>query len=295
MADQGVTNMDSWKKELLTTERGIFEIFTKGTGSPLCVTHLYSEFNETGDYFADSFTDIHKVYLVNLREAGNSEKAHEPYQLSMLEAILDLEAIRQSLGFNRWIFAGHSTGGMLGIMYGVYFSDSLNSLAIVGAAAREYHTFSADCIYNQEHSKFARMQELIEMLKHPKLTTDERKTISVERTKLSLYHPDRYDELFNKDIHKKMSATRMNFFNRELPLFDVTRKLKLITARTLVACGEHDVQCPLEYSLEMNELIPNSNLVIFHESNHYLFLEEKQLFQSEINTFFKEIPNVEYN
>lgn len=66
--------MNSWDRILLNTSRGTFEIFVKGEGEPLCVTHHYSEFNETGDYFAETFTNSHKVYLVNLREAGKSEK-----------------------------------------------------------------------------------------------------------------------------------------------------------------------------------------------------------------------------
>lgn len=281
--------MGSWKKELIVTARGTFEVFSKGEGDPLCVTHYYSEFNDSGDYFAESFTHGHKVYLVNLRESGGSEKAHEPYQLSMLETIFDLEAIREAIGFHRWDFAGHSTGGMLGVLYGIHFSESLRSLIIVGAAAREYASFSSDCIYNSEHPKFNRMQELIEMLKLPNLSEVERKRISIERTKLSLYKPDWYEELFDQHIHKKMSATRMNFFNRELQLFDLTRKLKLITAQTLIICGEHDVQCPLKYSIEMNELIPRSKLLIFHASNHYPFLEEKDLFKNQIENFMEEV------
>lgn len=283
--------MVSWKKELLATKRGSFEIFTKGTGAPLCVTHLYSEFNESGDYFAESFTHSHKVYLVNLREAGCSEKAHEPYQLSMLETILDLEGIREALGLSCWSFAGHSTGGMLGVMYGIYFSESLDSIVIVGAAAREFVTFSSNCIYNPRHAQFERMQELIETLKLPNVLEVDRKVLSVERTKLSLYQPERYGKMFDKKIHKKMSAIRMDFFNRELSLFDVTRKLELISVRTLIICGKHDVQCPLEYSVEMNELIPNSDLLIFDKSNHYPFLEEKDLFRIEIDRFFKEVSS----
>lgn len=45
-----------WKRQMLRTKRGTFELFTKGNGEPLCVTHHYSQFNETGDYFADVFT-----------------------------------------------------------------------------------------------------------------------------------------------------------------------------------------------------------------------------------------------
>lgn len=126
--------MGYWEKELLNTSRGIFEIFIKGEGKPLCMTHHYSVFNQTGDYFAETFTKTNKVFLVNLRETGHSEKAVEPYQLSMLESIFDLEAIREKLGF-----AGHSTGGMLGIIYGIYFSNSLDFNVIVGGSCKRIY------------------------------------------------------------------------------------------------------------------------------------------------------------
>lgn len=280
--------MDKWEKNFVNTPRGTFELFIKGKGEPICVTHLYSEFNETGDYFAESFVKTHKVFLVNLREAGNSEKASQPYELSLLESIFDLEAIREALGHNKWGFAGHSTGGMLGVIYGIYFSNSLKFNVIVGAAAREYMTFSPDCIYNKEHRNYRRMQDLIEVLKRSDLPIDTRKELSKERTKLSLFEPARFDELFSLNIQKKMSAIRLNYFSREVQIFDVTKKLKLISTPTLIICGKYDVQCPITYSIEMNELIPHSTLILFNKSNHYPFLEEAELFNKEIKTFMLE-------
>ncbi|MFP7299222.1 alpha/beta fold hydrolase [Neobacillus niacini] len=277
----------SWNQLMINTPRGTFEVFLKGEGEPLCITHHYSEFNETGDYFAESFTHTHQVYLVNLREAGNSPKAVEPYQLSMLETIFDLEGIREALGIEKWGFAGHSTGGMLGIVYGIYFSSSLRFNVIVGAAAREYTTFSPECIYNRNHPKYKVMQELLEALKNPDLSAERRNKLSNERTKLSLYKPDRFNDYFNLNIRKKISASRLNYFNREIQLFDVTRKLTLISSPALIMCGKHDVQCPLPYSLEMNEYIPNSKLVVFDNSNHYPFLEEAELFSTEFTQFLK--------
>ncbi|WLD94313.1 alpha/beta fold hydrolase [Alkalihalobacillus sp. AL-G] len=277
--------MANWQTQMIDTNRGSFEVFIKGEGTPVCVTHHYSEFNSSGDYFADSFTDNHKVYLVNLREAGNSEKAHESYQLSMFEAVLDLEAIRDALGYSTWTFAGHSTGGMIGVLYGIHFSASLDSLIIVGSAAREFASSSAKCIYNREHPEYQNMQDLIEELKDPKLTKDERGELSKERTKLSLHNPEQYDVYFSKPTHKKMSAVRMNFFVREALIFDVTRQLKKITADTLIICGEHDVQCPIEFSQEMHRLIPNSELVVFDQSNHYPFLEQRKLFQRVVHEY----------
>jgi proline iminopeptidase len=281
--------LKKWNEMLVETHRGTFEVFTAGEGEPLCVTHLYSDFNDTGDYFAEEFTDSHKVILVNLREAGNSEKAHEHYELSMLETTFDLDAIRESLGYVEWIFAGHSTGGILAMVYGIYFSDSLKGIIAVGAAARDYYAFSKNCIYHSSHPQFQVMQDFNRRLKQKDLSAEERRELSINRTKLSLCKPENYHEYFNKNIHKGISAVRMNFMNREFQLFDVTRKLQLITAPTMIMCGEHDVQCPLEYSLEMAEGIPEAELAVFKNSSHYPFLEENDLFHEKVSSFLKRI------
>ncbi|MFJ8260617.1 alpha/beta fold hydrolase [Rummeliibacillus sp. NPDC094406] len=271
-----------WIRQYVSTERGVFEIFISGDGSPVCITHNYSEFNETGDAFAETFTDNHKVILVNLRETGNSAKATEPYQLSIIEAVLDLDEIRKELGYNKWSFAGHSTGGMIGVLYGIHFSNSLKSLILVGTSAREYTLSSKDCIYNAKHPKNQRMIELISLLKSGTLTEIEKEKLTEERTKFSLYNPNKYNEYFSFNIKKEMSTKRLDFFNRELSIFDVTRQLDRITTNTLIICGRYDVQCPIQYSIEMSKLIPNNKLVIFEESNHYPFLEEKEKFKDSI-------------
>ena len=93
-----------WKQQIINTKRGTFELFTKGNGEPLCITHHYSQFNETGDYFADVFTSTHRVLLINLRDAGNSVKAKSENELRMIETVHDLEAIREALQFPHGIW-----------------------------------------------------------------------------------------------------------------------------------------------------------------------------------------------
>ena len=61
--------MSEWKREIIETTRGCFEVFVKGKGEPICITHHYSEFNESGDYFAETFIENNKVFLVNLKDA----------------------------------------------------------------------------------------------------------------------------------------------------------------------------------------------------------------------------------
>ncbi|MDG5472120.1 alpha/beta hydrolase [Jeotgalibacillus sp. ET6] len=276
--------MSGWKQEMISTTRGKFEVFVKGRGDPVCVTHHYSEFNESGDYFADTFSDQNKVFLVNLKEAGNSDKAKNPHELSIVDAVLDLEEIRKVYGFPSWTFAGHSTGGMIGVLYGIHFSPSLTRLVLTGAAARKY-TSSSQCIYNEKHQDFKRMQELIEQLKDKNLEDAERKALTKERTQLSLVLPQNYDSYFAQNITKKISGRRLNFFSREQLIFDVTRQLHRVSAKTTILCGRQDLQCPVEFSIEMSELIPFADIHIFERSGHYPFLEEKDAFKEVVKKY----------
>ncbi|UOY92310.1 alpha/beta hydrolase [Ectobacillus sp. JY-23] len=276
-----------WETTFIETERGIFEVFIKGTGEPLCITHLYSEFNHSGDYFADIFTNTHQVFLVNLRGVGGSETEIHEEQLSMLETVRDLDAIKESLGFSTWHFAGHSTGGMLGLLYAIHFGSSLESLIVVGSAASKDYALIKESIYNPEHPQFDYMQELAEALKVPNITSEQRKELSINRTKLSLYKPENYQIYFNKNIQKRMSAKRMNYFSKEFPNFDLRSQLKKINVKTLVICGNYDVQCPIQCSLEIKERIANSTLIPFKNSNHYPFLEEGEKFINTIHEFYK--------
>ncbi|MED0968640.1 alpha/beta hydrolase [Bacillus paramycoides] len=277
-----------WKQQIINTKRGKFELFIKGDGEPLCITHHYSQFNETGDYFAETFTPAHRVFLINLRDAGNSVKAQSENELRMIETIHDLEAIRDALQLPTWHFAGHSTGGMLGLLYAITYPNPLQSLVIVGAAASNY-TKTSNCIYHPEHPQFHYMQELIENLKSPLLTKEERKKLSTKRTKLSLCTPENYNSYFCKPIQKTMSASRMNAFAKEYSSFDLRECLPSIQTKALIICGKHDVQCPIQYSLEMHEGIRNSIFVPFKYSNHYPFLEEASRFTSTIQEFYKSL------
>ncbi|MEM5624882.1 alpha/beta hydrolase [Bacillus wiedmannii] len=282
-----------WTQQIVPTKRGTFELFTKGNGEPLCITHHYSQFNETGDHFADIFTVTHRVFLINLRDAGNSVKANSENELSMIETVHDLEAIRESLQLPTWHFAGHSTGGMLGLLYAITYPNSLQSLVIVGAAASNY-TETLFCIYHPAHPQFHYMQQLIENLKSPHLTSEERKELSTNRTKLSLYKPENYNSYFCKPIQKAMAASRMNAFAHEYPSFDLRTSLPFIQTKTLIICGRYDVQCPIQYSIKMHDGIRNSIFVPFENSNHYPFLEEAAQFSSTTQEFYKSLRQYRY-
>ncbi|ATP40341.1 hypothetical protein CSE16_09935 [Solibacillus sp. R5-41] len=72
-------------------------------------------------------------------------------------------------------------------------------------------TFSNDCIYNSEHVHFEKIQNLLRLIKNKELSTDERNKLKIERTKLSLYMPNKYEQYFSLAITKDISAISLNF------------------------------------------------------------------------------------
>ena len=123
-----------WERKMIETTRGTFEYFTCGNGEPLAITHFYSAFTEKGNWFANPFTKHYQVFLINVRGAGNSPEIIFDEELKLHNVILDLEAIREALFFEKWTFAGHSTGGMLALQYAVDKQQSLTSI-ICGCSA----------------------------------------------------------------------------------------------------------------------------------------------------------------
>ncbi len=64
----------------------------------------------------------------------------------------------------------------------------------------------------------------------------------------------------------------------DLKTYGIRESLRTLNIPMLVQCGRHDVQCPAAFSEEIHALVPGSRLVIFEESNHLPFVEEKDAF-----------------
>lgn len=275
-----------WERQLINTSRGEFEIFTQGTGEPLCITHLYSEFNELGYYFADTFITHFKVLLVNLRDAGNSCKAENEEELSMGEASKDLEAIREALNYNKWCFAGHSTGGMLGLVYATMYPDSLTKLLVGGATSNKEYMQDKGSMYSPKSPLHKRLLEIFSILKNPNATLEERRNANKDWTDMSLYHPERRDEYFKKPSSGKVVQSRLDYYSfKDLPNYNIQCELQKVIIPTIVYCGKYDAQCPLVFSKEIDAGLKNSKLYIFERSNHIPYLEEKDLFLDMVFDF----------
>lgn len=268
-----------WKERIIETDRGSFELFEKGEGEPLAVTHLYSEFNQNGNSVANSFTDYYHVYLINLRGAGKSVKAQTPDEYSMDETVEDLEAIRKALGYEKWAFAGHSTGGMLALKYAINHQESLTKLIAGGAAASYEYGKDENSIYCKKNPNFTRIVEIMDLLNDSATPVEVRREIGYEWALMSYQSEDKLKESMKKPNSGKIVGPRLDYFSKvEYLTFDIREELKEIHIPSYIYSGKFDAQCPLRFGEEIAELIPNSRFTVFEESNHNPFSEEESKF-----------------
>ncbi|WP_026908196.1 alpha/beta fold hydrolase [Paucisalibacillus globulus] len=268
-----------WKQRLIETNRGIFELFEKGEGEPLAVTHHYSAYNEKGNSFANPFTNHYHVYLINLRGAGNSEQAKNENEYSMDNAVLDMEAIREALGIKKWGFAGHSTGGMLALKYAIIRMESLTKIIAGGAAASFEYGADPDSIYCSKNPNFNRIVEIMNLLEEPTTPIEERRKIGYEWALMSYHSEEKLQESMKKPNSGKTVGPRLDYFRKvEYPTYDIREEIKYISIPSYIYTGKYDSQCPMKFGVEIAELIPSASLTIFEESNHNPFSEQEEKF-----------------
>lgn len=274
-----------WEKMFIDTERGKFELFTSGSGDPLCVTHLYSAFNERGNIFANSFTPFYRVYLVNLRGCGNSVEAETEEQYSMFNSVKDLEAIRIALGYDKWGFAGHSTGGMLALAYSIIAPSSLTKIVAGGAAASKDYSSDEDCIYCKKNQNYPRVMQIIQQLNDGITPKDTRKQLSYEWSKMSFYSEEKLKKSVEMPNSGRTVGVRLEYFmKKEIPQYDLRKSLLNVSIPSHIYAGKYDAQCPYKYGVEIANLIPGAKLTTFEKSNHNPFVEEIDKFNEFVKS-----------
>ncbi|MBD8036713.1 alpha/beta hydrolase [Solibacillus sp. A46] len=282
-----------WEQKLIETTRGTFEYFVKGSGQPLAITHFYSAFNEKGSWFANPFTEHYQVFLINVRGAGNSDGIEADEQMTLEEIILDLEAIREALHISKWAFSGHSTGGMLALQYAVLKQQSLTKCICGSSAASKAYAAHPNSIYCMENKNFNRIIEIMESLNDPNTPQEIRKKLDFEWALMSFTSEENLKQALTIPNSGRTVGRALDYFRKvAVKSFDLRKELPTIDVDTYVFGGKYDAQCPVEFSVEIAELIPNAELTIFEQSNHFPFVEEEKVFKDFVEETTKTLKHV---
>ena len=230
-----------------------------------------------------------KKFLVlrsDLRGHGESDKPiiknnyEETRKLYKIETFAeDNYLLLKNLGFldkyDKLFVYGHSMGGMISQVFALKYSNILGKLILGSTAPSMYSEGMENAIKDYKSGKLGDLKETFMLIAKSAYTLRFKKN-----------HP----EALEKDVAPKLKCPHEVIFGATenfLYDFDVTEDLKNLNIPVLILTGDRDSLIPPKRSHELNELIPNSKLVIFEKQNHGINVEIPKKVVHEIIDFIE--------
>lgn len=231
-----------------------------------------------------ALTDRLQVIYFDHRGQGRSERG-DPDKYTLNENVEDMEALRKHLGLGPIVSIGGSYGGMVAMAHAARYPNSVSHLIL---ACTSSHS-----------GNLARAREMVaergtpdQVSQYNDLLAGRVDTLEKMRRYFEVMGP-LYSRKFERATGVGLgsgilepvalnAAYKPGGFLRN---FDLRPELHAITAPTLIIAGRHDWICPPEYSEEIHQFIPHSDLRVFEESSHSIGGDEPQGFIDAIFGF----------
>jgi proline iminopeptidase len=263
--------------------RGV-SLFVKviGQGYPLLLMHGGPGLDHTTllplQPLADQFTLIFYDYRCNGRSGGA-----EVTSMTWENLTADAEALRQTLGFEKWAVLGHSFGGNVALEYALRYPQSLSHLLLMDTCgdARWAQHNAPEILAKRGYSPAT--VQLARRFYNGQLTPGEvlptvLKFIGAYSYHSSpLYHPAllALAMRFGLGPPMKMRPEATIFGSSQLLKgWTVMDRLCKIKAPTLVLAGRHDFLFPPEHQAILADRLPNAQLELFERSGHNPQMEQ---------------------
>jgi non-heme chloroperoxidase len=215
---------------------------------------------------------------IDIRGFGKSDKPFTGYSYDRIAD--DIKVIIDFLKIKDITLVGHSVGGAISIRYMSRHNDlSVSKLVLLGAAAPSF--------VKRNDFPYGYSKQDVE-----KIILD---TYNDRPTMLQGFT----DILFNKYITQPFSHWILNLgleaaghstmsLMSSLGSENLFNDVQKINVPTLICQGIHDKICPVQFGETLKKEIKNSRLVLFENSGHGLFWEEKDKLNKELIKFINE-------
>ena len=208
-----------------------------GQGDPLVLLHGFTGTGRSWRNFVDDFAEHYRLIIPDLR--GHGRSTNPTGRFTHRQSALDVFALLDQLGIERFKAMGSSTGGMTLIHMATQQPARVQAMVLIGAT-----------IYFPEQARVIMRQT------SPETASPER----WENMRKNHQHgDDQIRALLNQFNNFQDSYDDMNF----TPPY-----LSTITAKTLIVHGDRDRFFPVSIPVEMYEGIPDSYLWIVPNGGH---------------------------
>ncbi|MHA2423959.1 MAG: alpha/beta fold hydrolase [Candidatus Thorarchaeota archaeon] len=219
------------------------------------------------------FSKEFQVILYDMRGQGQSDKPEEEYSFEIHAD--DQKALLDELGFSKVHHVGISYGAELGLVFALKYPKMLKSLVVCSAVSH-----IDPLLY-----KMAELWRLACVRKDPEL----------------FYHatlPLNFGETFLREQITILEQAKVRYEGLDFPALvrlldaflaiNVTEQLPKIKVPTCIIAGEKDLLKPVyPCSKLMHDAIPNSEMIIVHDSGHAITFEKPEEFNSIVLGFLR--------
>jgi len=235
-----------------------------GEGRPLILMHGWGCDHTTVRSIAATAALTHTVYNLDFPGFGGSDEPQEVWGVDCYTRLVE-EFVRKE-GLVSPVLVGHSFGGRVAILYAS--RNEVDKVVLVDAAGIKprrslkyyfkVYTFKAGKRFWELILGKEKARERVDAMRAKRGSSDYAGASPMMRRILS--------KVVNEDL---------------------TDRLSLISAPTLLIWGENDTATPLADAKKMSRLIPDSGLVSFPGCGHYSFLDNPVQFRAVLSSFLR--------
>jgi len=221
---------------------------------------------------------------------GNSDRPEDVSLWNITRYVEEVETVRKELGIVNFHLLGQSWGGWLSIEYALTYPDEIRSLILANTCGDLQHLTT----------ELNRMREALGsetvamMLHHEAMGTIDHPEYQAAITILNYRHVCRLKEWpssllasvddWNMGPYGTMQGPNEFLYIGNLKDWNRISDMDSLEMPTLIITGTHDEIGPACAS-RMNNVLPNSEVVVFHNSSHVPFYEEPDLYFKELQIF----------
>ena len=293
------------KRKIDTGDARLY-VEVEGKGTPIIL--INGGPGGTHHYFHPWFSRAKKyarVVYYDQRGCGLSDFKPGDKGYSVEQAVEDLEAIRKSLGFDKWVVLGYSYGGFLAQLYAVLHPESVSGLVLLGASpgmrADDGPSREGDFISEAEKNRMSELRrELNEYAKKNNLPRQKVVELSIYNDFLNgdwkrqnFYRPSP-ERLAQSALYEWANDENFNsLLNRSEGRWDFTGAFDANPIPTLILEGRWD----LTWSEKKKDILkgnhPNGRMVVFENAAHGIYDEDPDAFFGVLKEFIKGLPRVD--
>jgi proline iminopeptidase len=235
--------------------------------------------------------DTMTLVYIDTRGSGGSGRPADPSQMTQSVMADDIDRLREKLGLDSIDLLGHSDGGTIGIEYAVRHPEHLHKLVLVAPAVLGDREEGATAEYLKLWADDPEYRDAVKAATEewsPNLTDDEFGRLLTKLMPLYLSDPPRYAA----DVAKMTKTLRLSSFARSAQgeaakkaNRDQTKDVGAIRAATLILNGTVDWICPYQVAQRLHAAIPDSELRLYANKGHLLWLEAPSRFFEDVRSF----------